>query len=61
MSLSRNPVISKHPTIARIMQTIFLDVIFSLKRTYAKIRTKMGAVDSRVAARDNGTVFIDSL
>ena len=38
-SLSRTPVISTHPKIARTMQITFLDVIFSLKSTYAKIKT----------------------
>ncbi len=58
---SKTPVISRHPNIANTMQISFLDVIFSPKRRYANISTKIGASDSRTAARDNGIVFIDSL
>ena len=59
--VSKTPVISKHPKIAKIMHIIFLDVIFSPNNMYANISTYIGASDSRTAARDKGMVFIDSL
>lgn len=56
---SKTPVIRKHPVMANIMQVIFFRVIFSLKNIKANINTKIGAVESNTAARDNGIVFIE--
>lgn len=58
---SKMPVIKKQPKRAKIIQINFLNVIFSPNNRYANINTKIGASERSTAARDNGTVFIDSL
>jgi hypothetical protein len=50
-----------HPMSANPMQISFLDVIFSPNSKYAIIKTYMGASDNNTAAKDRGTVFMDSL
>ena len=58
---SRSPVASMHPISTRITEMILIEVIFSLNVKYSIINTKTGAVLSKTAARDNGTVFIELL
>ena len=58
---SSNPVTIVQPINTRMTESTLIDVIFSLNRKYSSINTKTGAVLNNIAARDNGTVFIELL
>ena len=58
---SRSPVTNVQPMSTRITHNTLIEVIFSLNRKYSSINTNTGAVLNRIAARDNGTVFIELL
>lgn len=58
---SSNPVVNMQPRITKIIETIFLDVSFSLISIYASIIAKMGAELKSTAANDKGMLFMASL
>ncbi len=58
---SINPVTNVQPIKTRMTEKTLIEVIFSLKMKYSNINTKTGAVLNNIAARDNGTVFIELL
>ena len=58
---SISPVTNVHPISTRITHNTFIEVIFSLNNKYSNTSTNTGAVLRRIAARDNGTVFMELL
>ena len=58
---SKSPVVNMQPIITRAIETIFFDVILSLKSTYANMMTKTGAELKSIAASDRLTQFTEVL